>query len=141
MDVAIRALRSFAVRRQWSTTICLVLVGLCLLSTLAVTFASQPPNFCFAGLFWYLEPYARGCFGLLVTIVVAMLLACSFIAFKLHKGAAIDSIERAEATCMVYYLVIAIISNVGLPLPPLYNLMYGTTTNQARPSLFPSSST
>ncbi|KAM5342598.1 hypothetical protein ACJ41O_013564 [Fusarium nematophilum] len=100
----------FPARGKWNVLICLAVIGLFLLLTFVITFAILPPNFCFAGLFWYLHRYTVGCFGLLITIILLLLMQCAAISFKLHTGAKMCAAERDQASRMVYYMVIALLS-------------------------------
>ncbi|RSL57895.1 hypothetical protein CEP54_008075 [Fusarium duplospermum] len=112
LELAIRVTKPniFPARGRWNVVACLVIIGLFLLVTFSITFAIQPPNFCFAGLFWYLHRYNLGCFGLLTTIVSLILIQCGVISFKLHTGSSMSFAVRDEASRMVYYMVIALLS-------------------------------
>ncbi|KAF5008827.1 hypothetical protein FDECE_4917 [Fusarium decemcellulare] len=112
MELTIRITKPniFPARGRWNVVMCLVVIGLLLVLTYGITFAIRPSNFCFAGLFWYLHRYNRGCFGLLTTIVSLMLIQCGIISFKLHTGAKMSFAERDEASRMVYYMVVALVS-------------------------------
>ncbi|KAI8714337.1 hypothetical protein NCS52_01153400 [Fusarium sp. LHS14.1] len=112
LELAIRVTKPsiFPARGRWNVVACLVIIGLFLLVTFSITFAIQPPNFCFAGLFWYLHRYNLGCFGLLTAIVVSILIQCGVISFKLHTGSSMSFAMRDEASRMVYYMVIALLS-------------------------------
>ncbi|KAJ4318547.1 hypothetical protein N0V84_006783 [Fusarium piperis] len=112
LELAIRVTKPniFPARGRWNVVACLVIIGLLLLVTFSITFAIQPLNFCFAGLFWYLHRYNLGCFGLLTTIVSLILIQCGVISFKLHTGSSMSFAVRDEASRMVYYMVIALLS-------------------------------
>ncbi|WAO93797.1 Hypothetical protein NCS54_01135200 [Fusarium falciforme] len=112
LELAIRVTKPniFPARGRWNVVACLIIIGLSLLVTFSITFAIQPPNFCFAGLFWYLHRYNLGCFGLLTTIVLSILIQCGVISFKLHTGSRMSFAVRDEASRMVYYMVIALLS-------------------------------
>ncbi|RSM10943.1 hypothetical protein CEP52_003267 [Fusarium oligoseptatum] len=112
LELAIRVTKPniFPARGRWNVVACLVIIGLFLLVAFSITFAIEPPNFCFAGLFWYLHRYNLGCFGLLTTIVSLILIQCGVISYKLHTGSSMSFAVRDEASRMVYYMVIALLS-------------------------------
>ncbi|KAF4978112.1 hypothetical protein FZEAL_5444 [Fusarium zealandicum] len=100
----------FPARGRWNVLICLAVTGVWLLLTYLITFAVRPSNFCFAGLFWYLHEYNTGCFGVLTSVVLVLLVLCGIISFKLHSGAKMSCAERDEASRMIYYMIIGLIS-------------------------------
>lgn len=117
LEVTIRSLlkKPFAPRGRWNVTICLSVVGLLLLVNLLVAILDRSSNFCITSLFWFLAHYSVGCFGLLVGIS-ALLLVCAVVVFvRLHRSNKVELVERAAASKMVYYMALAIISEVSLP--------------------------
>lgn len=117
LEVTIRSLlkKPFAPRGRWNVTICLSVVGLLLLVNLLVAILDRSSNFCITSLFWFLAHYSVGCFGLLVGIS-ALLLVCAVVVFvRLHRSNKVELVERAAASRMVYYMALAIISEVSLP--------------------------
>jgi uncharacterized membrane protein len=114
LEVTIRGLarKPFPKRGKWNVTICVAVVGTLLLVTFLYTHFQRPPNFCFASLFWFVQAYKSECFALLVGLA-AILLGCMILVFfKLHRHAKIDSTERVSASRMVYFMAVAVISNV-----------------------------
>ncbi|KAI1103559.1 hypothetical protein F4804DRAFT_227935 [Jackrogersella minutella] len=113
LEVALRAIRSmpFLPRSKWNVPICLAIVKMLLLITGLVGFFIQPPTFCFASLFWFVAKWAEGGFVLLLMIVI-ILTICSIVIFlKLTRYAMIEDSERVSASRMVYYLVLAVVTN------------------------------
>ncbi|KAI1391043.1 uncharacterized protein F4822DRAFT_170951 [Hypoxylon trugodes] len=113
LEVFYRATRSepFPPRGKWNVVICLVIVKILLVGTGLVGLFVQPPNFCFASLFWFVARWAKGGFVILVTIAV-ILTICSVVIFrKLTRSSMIENSERVSASRMVYYLVLAVITN------------------------------
>ncbi|KAI1215045.1 uncharacterized protein F4807DRAFT_18900 [Annulohypoxylon truncatum] len=118
LEVTLRAFRStpFPPRNKWNVLICLVLVKCLLLCTGLVGFFVRPPSFCFASLFWFVAKWAEG--GAVLLLLIAVILAiCSFVIFlKLTRHAMIEESERINASRMVYYLALAVVTN-ALILP------------------------
>jgi len=107
------ARKPFPKRGKWNVTICLAVVGTLLFATFLYTHFERPPNFCFASLFWFVQSYKTECFALLIASG-AMLLVCVVVVFiKLHRHVKIDSTERVAASRMVFFMAVAIISNVS----------------------------
>ncbi|KAJ4250503.1 hypothetical protein NW762_011757 [Fusarium torreyae] len=100
----------FPFRGRFNTLGCLAIIGTLLLIVFCITFAVRPSEFCFADLFSYLHRYNKGCFGVLLTVILIVLVECGIICFKLHTGARMGIAERDEASRMVYFMVIAVIS-------------------------------
>ncbi|KAH7152400.1 hypothetical protein B0J13DRAFT_262602 [Dactylonectria estremocensis] len=126
MELTIRALkrRSFQPRWRWSTLICLVVVGILLLVTFVVTFVVRPPNFCFACLVWFLQHYKLACFAILIAAVVILLVQVAIISVRLLKVTNIGPAERTEASRMVYFLVVAVVTN-ALLIPFFFSVSFG----------------
>ncbi|CAF3462122.1 unnamed protein product [Fusarium graminearum] len=100
----------FPFRGRFNTVACLASVGTLLLIVFSITFAIRPSEFCFASLVSFLHRYDTGIFGSLLTIIILVIVECGIICFKLHTGARMDITERDEASRMVYYMIIAVIS-------------------------------
>ncbi|KAI5865439.1 hypothetical protein GGS23DRAFT_426865 [Durotheca rogersii] len=118
LEVTIRAIKRspFPPRGQWNIAICLGIFAILLIGTSSVGFIIRPPNFCFASLFWFVAKWAKGGFVVLVIITV-ILAVCGGIVFrKLSRYSMIEESERANASRMVYYMVLAVITN-GLIAP------------------------
>lgn len=105
--------RVFPFRGRFNTLACLATIGVLLIVVLSITFVVRPSQFCFANLLSYLHRYDAGCFGALLTVIVLVLIECGLICFKLHTGARMSVAERDEASRMVYFMVIAVISYVS----------------------------
>ncbi|KAF5657264.1 hypothetical protein FHETE_10527 [Fusarium heterosporum] len=125
LELTIRITRPsvFPFRGRFNTLICLVTIATLLLTVLSITFAVRPSEFCFASLLSYLQRYDAGCFGTLLTVIVIVLIECGFICFKLHTGARMGVAERDEASRMVYFMVIAVISYT-LQVTVFYNTTF-----------------
>ncbi|KAK7413455.1 hypothetical protein QQX98_007680 [Neonectria punicea] len=131
LELSIRALkrRVFQSRGKWNVLICVVVVGLCLLVTYLVTFAVRPPNFCFACLVWFLQHYKLACFGILITAVVILIAEAVVISVKLMKATNLGPTERIEASRMVYFLVVAAVTNT-LMIPFFFLLSFGKVDSE-----------
>lgn len=103
----------FAPRGRWNVAKCLGIIFTLCLAALLVAAIDQAPDFCFASLFWYLRKYAPGCFGVLLSISVILLVVVAIIFMRLNKSHSVDSTERMAATRMIYYLCLGFISNVS----------------------------
>ncbi|KIL91141.1 hypothetical protein FAVG1_05838 [Fusarium avenaceum] len=112
MELTIRIMspRVFPFRGRFNTIACLVTISVLLIIVLSITFVVRPSQFCFANLLSYLHRYDTGCFGALLTVIVLVLIECGLICFKLHTGARMSVADRDEASRMVYFMVIAVIS-------------------------------
>ncbi|KAI5461168.1 hypothetical protein BGZ63DRAFT_404064 [Mariannaea sp. PMI_226] len=116
LELAIRALkrrRPFPARGRWNTVICLAGVVLCVMVALTITMMMRPPNFCFACLVWYLQPYQLGCFIFLIVVVALLAVEVTIVFFRLVNATNLGPMERIEASRMVYFLIVAIVSNVS----------------------------
>jgi len=121
VETAMRALRKdqpFAPRAKWAVTICLATIGLlCLINFLVANF-DRSLNFCLLSLFWFVAHYSTGCFALLVGITSTLLVCTGIIFLKLTRSIKIEVTARVAASRMVYYMALAIISNVSFLEPP-----------------------
>jgi hypothetical protein len=119
LELAIRALRKhpFAPRARYNVSVCLSIIGMMVLANFLVADFDQSPNFCLSSLFWFVAHYSILCFGLLVAIT-AVVLICTIVVFvRLHRSIKVEVTARVAASKMVYYLALAVISNV-CPLNP-----------------------
>src|SRR6478735_7037019 len=118
LELTIRITRPsiFPFRGKFNTLACLVTIGTLLLIVFSITFAVLPSEFCFASLISFLHRYDAGCFGVLLTVILIVLIECGVICFKLHTGARMRIAERDEASRMVYHMIIAVISYVSMDL-------------------------
>ncbi|KAF7543908.1 hypothetical protein G7Z17_g10363 [Cylindrodendrum hubeiense] len=125
-ELSLRALkrRPFQPRWKWNTLICIAAVGVGLLVTFLVTFAVRPPNFCFACLLWFLQHYKLACFGILIAAVAILFIQVVIISVRLLKATNIGPAERTEASRMVYFLVVAVVTN-ALLIPFFFSLSFG----------------
>lgn len=106
----------FPFRGRFNTLACIAFISTLLIVVFSITFAFRPSEFCFASLVSFLHRYDTGIFGALLTIILLVLIECGIICFKLHTGARMGVAERDEASRMVYYMVIAVISLVSNPV-------------------------
>lgn len=114
VEVTLRAVRSkpFPPRGNWAVAICLAVFCLILLATGLVAFFIRAANFCFASLFWFVTKWAEGGF-VLFTLVSVVLAVCTVTIFvQLTRHATIETTERVIASRMVYFLGVALVSNV-----------------------------
>lgn len=114
VEVTLRAIRSkpLAPRGNWAVAVCLAVFCLMLLATGLVAFFIRAANFCFASLFWFVAKWAEGGF-VLFTLVSVVLAVCTVTVFvQLTRHATIETTERVIASRMVYFLGVALVSNV-----------------------------
>ncbi|KAF4452005.1 hypothetical protein F53441_5078 [Fusarium austroafricanum] len=128
LELTIRITRPsiFPFRGKFNTVACLAIIGTLLLIVFGITFAVRPSDFCFASLISFLHRYDAGCFGVLLTVILIVLIECGVICFKLHTGARMRIAERDEASRMVYHMVIAVISYT-LQITFFYNTAFRDT--------------
>lgn len=114
VEMAIRALRKqpFAPRRKFNVSVCLSIIGMLALANFLVADFDRSPDFCLSSLFWFVAHYSVVCFGLLVAIVTVTLICSVIIFVRLHRSIKIEVTARVAASRMVYYMVLATISNV-----------------------------
>lgn len=114
LEVAFRALkkRPFPPRGKWNIAICLVIVKVLLVITGLVGVFVQPPTFCFASLFWFVAKWAKGGFAILLIITVVLATCIAIIFTKLTRYSIIEDSERVAASRMVFYLALAVVTNV-----------------------------
>jgi len=112
------AKKAFSPRGKWTVIICTVIVGALMLANFLVADFIRSPDRCFASLFWFIQSYSEGCFAVLLVIALLLLAALVSIFVRLSRIADIDTSERVCASRMVYYLAMAVVSNVGLPWEP-----------------------
>ncbi|KAI1466424.1 uncharacterized protein F4812DRAFT_78632 [Daldinia caldariorum] len=113
LEVTIRALRSrpFLPRSKWNVPICLIVIKVLLLATGLVGYFVQPPNFCFASLFWFVAKWAEGGFVILLLIATTLAICAVIIFLKLTRHSTIEDSERISASRMVYFLILAVVTN------------------------------
>ncbi|KAK8141910.1 hypothetical protein G3M48_009693 [Beauveria asiatica] len=113
METTVRAFRrrAFDSFGKWTVSICATLVIISLIATYAVTRVVQPPNFCFASLFWFVQRYRVLCFALFTTISGSLLLGSVITFIRLYQSSTGGVIERIAASRMVYYMCIGAITN------------------------------
>ncbi|CVK89551.1 uncharacterized protein FMAN_04247 [Fusarium mangiferae] len=128
LELTIRITRPsiFPFRGKFNTLACLVTIGILLIIVFSITFAVLPSEFCFASLISFLHRYDAGCFGVLLTVILIVLIECGVICFKLHTGARMRIVERDEASRMVYHMIIAVISYT-LQITFFYNTAFRDT--------------
>ncbi|KAL1889421.1 hypothetical protein Sste5346_008905 [Sporothrix stenoceras] len=125
VEFAIRGLRKspFPARGRYTTTICLIILGMLLLTNFLVADFIRSPDFCFASLFWFVAIYSRGCFAVLLAIDIILVLCTAIIFVRLTRSTKIDIAERISASRMVYYLALGILSNT-LIMPFFFSLAF-----------------
>ncbi|KAI1487594.1 hypothetical protein F5X96DRAFT_140545 [Biscogniauxia mediterranea] len=113
IEITLRAVRKrpFPSRGKWDVTICLTVISVFLLITGLVGFFIEPPSFCFASLFWFVAKWAEGGFVLLLGIAVVLAVCVVILSLQLTRYATIDPTQRVGASRMVYYLLLAVVSN------------------------------
>ncbi|KAF3025844.1 hypothetical protein E8E14_014742 [Neopestalotiopsis sp. 37M] len=114
LELTIRGLRTkpFPKRGKWTVAICFAVWTTLLLVMGLVTFFVPSADFCFASLFWFVAKWAVGGFALF-TLMSVVLIGCAIIIFvKLTRHSTIETSERVEASRMVYFLSVAILSDV-----------------------------
>lgn len=93
-------------------TICLAIVGMLILANFLIAAFDRSPDFCLTSLFWFVAHYSALCFGLFVAIA-AIVLTCTVVIFvRLHRSTKVEVTARVSASRMVYYLALAVISDV-----------------------------
>lgn len=101
-------------RKIWNAPLCIGITVAGLLALYGVTLALRPPDQCFASLFWFTQAWRPVCFGLLVGVAGALLLAGCVLFFRIRQLPSLPGCpERMAASQMVYYIVIAVVSNVS----------------------------
>ncbi|KAK0614103.1 hypothetical protein B0T14DRAFT_436593 [Immersiella caudata] len=127
IEIAIRALRKkdqpFAPRAKWDVTICLAIVGMLCLTNFLVANFDRTFDFCLLSLFWFVAHYKTGCFALLVGITSTLIICVAIVATKLTRSIKVEVTARVSASRMVYYLALAIISNVFM-IPYFYVMVF-----------------
>ena len=124
-ELAIRALKlpPFEARGRRMVPICLAIIGLVAFLSFFVALFETVADRCFMSLLWYISDYAVGIFTVLVTYAAVILAIVVFILIKLIKTPKIEPTERVNASRMVYYLSLAVISIV-LILPFFFVLAF-----------------
>ena len=108
----------FAPVRKWNMTLRLATVGALYLATLLVAQFSRARDACFMSLYWYIFEYSTGTFAVL-TIILAVITGGALIIFvKLSRSIKVDLSNRVTASRTVYYLIVAIASNVSRFVEP-----------------------
>ncbi|KAM3535098.1 hypothetical protein MY4038_001674 [Beauveria bassiana] len=113
METTVRAFRrrAFDSFGKWTISVCVALVVVSLIATYVVTRVVQPPNFCFASLFWFVQRYRVLCFALFTIISGSLLLGSVITFIRLYQSSTGGVIERIAASRMVYYMCIGAITN------------------------------
>lgn len=126
IETTVRAFRrrAFDSFGKWTVSVCIIFVVSSLAGTYAFTRVEEPPNFCFASLFWFVQKYRVVCFSLFTAISGSLVLGSVITFARLFRSASGGAIERIAASRMVYYMCIGAITNVGFFLdsnPVNYN--------------------
>ncbi|KAI0138820.1 hypothetical protein BJ166DRAFT_473873 [Pestalotiopsis sp. NC0098] len=126
LELTLRGLRRkpFPKRGKWTVAICFAVWTTLLLVMGLITFFIPSADFCFASLFWFVAKWAEGGFALF-TLMSVVLIGCAIIIFiKLTRHSTIETSERVEASRMVYFLSVAILSDI-LVVPFFVYLTFG----------------
>jgi len=86
-----------------------------LLSNFLVADFLRSPDVCFASLFWFVSQYAQGCFVILLVIAIILFVGIAIIFVRLSRSVTVETCQRVTASRMVYYLALAVLSNVSSP--------------------------
>lgn len=138
VEITIRALRKqpFGPRRRFNIPICLSLIGMLVLANFLVADFVRSPDLCLSSLFWFVLHYSVLCFGLLVVINSVLLICLVIIFFRLYRSIRIEETARVAASGMVYYLGLAIVSNVRYSDSPVFTSAHPFFTELHNPFLF-----
>lgn len=112
-ELFFRAIRAqpFQERGRWTVPISLTIIGLVTLISFLVADFMRVGDKCFMSLFWFISDYAVGIFLVLVTYSASLLGIVIYIFIKLTKISNIEASERVNASRMIYYLSLAVLSN------------------------------
>jgi hypothetical protein len=115
VECALRSLRRlpFQARGKYDVTICCGVVVLMLIGTWLPSHLIPQPDTCFASLMWFITRYGQLGLELLSVAAGLMTLSAIIIFFRLWTVSLIDEHQRIEASRMVYYLVLGIVSLVS----------------------------
>lgn len=104
----------FPPRARWVFPTCVAVAIAGLLGLYGATRALPPPDKCYASLFWFTQEWRPVSFGLFVGIASLLLIAVFIVFLRLRLSAAdAPPGERQAASHMVYYITVAVISNVS----------------------------
>jgi hypothetical protein len=118
LDTSVRAFckQPFRERPRWVVPACLGLVVASLLMMYGLSYLAMPPNFCFAGLIWFVERWGVQCFGLLTGIAASLVIAGIATFLRLTHSSRVEPVERLAASRMIYYMFAALLANVSSPI-------------------------
>ena len=105
--------RAFAPLQAWSVPTYLFIIIAGLLGLYVATVALPPPDQCYASLFWYTQRWRPVTYGLLVAITSILAIAGVALFLQVRQNTIRCNRERMAASNMVYYIAIAVISNVS----------------------------
>ncbi|KAI6782927.1 uncharacterized protein J7T54_002086 [Emericellopsis cladophorae] len=116
LETTIRSVlpKPFPSQRAWNVPLCIVIIAAGLFALWGVTLSFKPPALCFASLFWFTQAWRPVCLGLFVAIASTLLIAACVVLLRLRYSAKTPSMDRMAASHMVYYMIIAAISNALL---------------------------
>ncbi|KAI0396976.1 hypothetical protein F5Y17DRAFT_416702 [Xylariaceae sp. FL0594] len=126
LETTVRALKGnrFPPRSKWTVTICLTIIILALLATGLVALLVRPPDSCLASLFWFVARWAEVGFALLASILAILAGSGIVIYLKLRRSSTMEMEERVGSSRMIYYIMLAIISN-ALMIPFFSYVSFG----------------
>ncbi|KAJ2902986.1 hypothetical protein MKZ38_010570 [Zalerion maritima] len=112
-ELLLRGVKSqpFQERGRWMVPICLAIVGLITLVNFLVADFLRVDDKCFMSLFWFVSDYAVGIFILLAAYGALLLGTAIFLFVKLTRMSKIEPTERVNASRMIYFLALAVLSN------------------------------
>lgn len=115
METTIRAMRRRAFPKigSWTIVACLTVTLAGLIGTFALSIVVRAPNFCFAGLFFFIQKWSLEVFSIFVSIT-GILLLCSFVTYgRLLTNRQIGAMERKAASRMVFHMCTGVLTNVS----------------------------
>lgn len=98
---------------RWTVPICIVLVVIGLVGLYVLTLFERAPNFCFATLAFFIQRWKLETF-IIFSVITGLLFFSAIITYtRLLTSNVVGAMERKAGSKMVYYLCIAVITNVS----------------------------
>lgn len=119
IECALRSLRKlpFQARGKYDVTICGVAILLMLIGSWIPTFLKKQTPQCFGSLLWFVTAFGKEGFVVLCVLLGMMILSAVAIYTRLSTVNMVDQHQRIAASRVVYYLVLGIMSLVGVYIP------------------------
>lgn len=113
VEIAMRGMKAtpFPERGRWMVSLCLAIIGLITLINFLVADFIRARDFCFKSLFWFVMKWAQGIFVLLAVFAITLMGAAVFVFLRLARTPKIDPTERVNASRMIFFMALAVISN------------------------------